>query len=412
MELLETLNRTMKLAMDEGRVSTYEEAQALFRSFRLRISVSAGFAAAPAAEAAVLTLLNAAPRTFLGGVELVGALQERCTRAWFAGEPLGRVAETFGVTVAQDPSGDIPTIHVGAGVATGHHFWLGLQLTPTGFVLSPDESTPSNLDGAIDAGVAGAGAALSEAFLSVYRHAPLAGHRAIRWRLPVADHASGAESIWLIGLGHLGQAFLWTAALAGIGARLPRFVRLTDDDDVSSSSLSTCLLVKATDVGRKKVDAVADALEALGVEVQRDFARLNLDVAVVRPAQSLAVIAVDNIALRRSLDRLRADRVLEAGIGDGASAFTRVQVHAFPGSRQARDIWIGDDPAAANTPDISKPAYQALLARSGDQCGTTLVAGRAVATPFVGAFAGALLTALSAQSHGSVDAWNYDLANL
>lgn len=157
---------------------------------------------------------------------------------------------------------------------------------------------------------------------------------------------------------------------------------------------------------------MADALEVLGVEVQRDYARLNLDLAVVRPVQSLAVIAVDNIALRRSLDRLRADRVLEAGIGDGASAFTRVQVHAFPGARQARDIWIGDDPAAARAPDLSKPAYQTLLARSGDQCGTTLVAGRAVATPFVGAFAGALLTALSVQSDCSVDAWNYDLASL
>lgn len=39
MELAETLNRTVKLAMDEGRAASYEEAQALFASFRLRISV-------------------------------------------------------------------------------------------------------------------------------------------------------------------------------------------------------------------------------------------------------------------------------------------------------------------------------------------------------------------------------------
>jgi hypothetical protein len=39
---------------------------------------------------------------------------------------------------------------------------------------------------------------------------------------------------------------------------------------------------------------------------------------------------------------------------------------------------------------------RALLAESCDECGTTLVAGRSVATPFVGAFAGAVMARLSA----------------
>lgn len=266
-------------------------------------------------------------------------------------------------------------------------------------------------EGFVEAGVAAAGAALNEAFQHSYRRAPLAGQREIRWKFPGKAHFAPMGTLWLIGLGHLGQAFLWTAALVG-GDRLPQSIRLSDYDTVSWSSLSTCLLVKARDVGQKKVDVVAEQLEALGVEVQRDYERLNLDAVIVRSAHELAVVAVDNVALRRSLDRLHAARVLEAGIGDGPDAFTRIQLHAFPGPRKARDIWVGDDARAARSVDISQPAYQALLAKSDDQCGTTIVAGRSVATPFVGAFAGALLNRLALDSRGFEYAWSFDVGNL
>lgn len=414
MELLETLNRTMKLAMDEGRVGSYEEAKILFDSFRLRIQVQPGFSSAPALEAAVLTLLNAAPKTFLGGVELVGPLYERCSRAWFAGKTLSEVAEQFGVAIAADNSGSVPIICVGDGTPQGCGFWLGIRLQPAGFILSPDATDATangSLESPVEAGVASAGAALNEAFQHVYRNSPLAGQRDVRWKLPGSANPTAFGSLWLVGLGHLGQAFLWTAALAG-GDRLPRTIRLTDYDTVSWSSLSTCLLVAAKDVGRNKVDVVAEQLESLGVHVQRNYECLDFNSGIVRSEHELVVVAVDNITLRRSLDRLHAEHVLEAGIGDGSDAFTRIQLHSFPGPRKARDIWIDNDPRSARAVDLTKPAYQSLLAKSGDECGTTLVAGRSVATPFVGAFAGALLSILAIDRNNDVHAWNYDVSNL
>jgi hypothetical protein len=409
MELVETLNRTMKLALDDGRVNSYEEAQTLFNSFKLRIHVHPGFSMVPAAQAAVLTLLAAAPRTFLGGVELVGPFDERCTMAWFPGTTLGHVAEQFGVAIAPIGPSNRPTIYLGDGVRVDEAFWLGLSLQRDGFILSPERSAIGSPDSSVDAGVAAAGAALSEAFQHVYRKAPLAGQREVHWRLPLDTTSRGVESVWVIGLGHLGQAFLWTVALA---SELPPAIRLSDYDAVSWSSLSTCLLIKAKDVGRKKVDVLADLLQSLGVVVHRDYQRVDLDAGVVRPEEELAVIAVDNIALRRSLDRLQAKRVFEAGIGDGTNAFTRIQMHAFPGPRRARDIWVGDDARAARSVDLSKPAYQTLLAKTGDECGTALVAGHAVATPFVGAFAGAVLHTLVRGRGDGEFAWNFDLANL
>jgi hypothetical protein len=146
--------------------------------------------------------------------------------------------------------------------------------------------------------------------------------------------------------------------------------------------------------------------------VERDNRRLKLDASFVQSAQELVVVAVDNVALRRSLDFLRAKRLLEGGIGDGADGFTRIQLHAFPGHRKARDIWAGDDVRAARQVDISKPAYQSLIAASGNECGVTMVAGRSIATPFVGAFAGALLGRLALDSNDVEYAWNFDVSNL
>lgn len=411
MELIETLNRTMKLAMDEGVASSYEEAQSLFNSFKLRISIQPGFTDVPAAEAAVLTLLNAAPKTFLGGVELVGALEEYCTQAWFAGIKLGDVAQKMGVTTEISCSNDLPTIYWGSHLPSSDTFCLGVILNSDGFTLSPDRAGKGAQSSPIQAGVAAAGAALYEAFQHAYRKAPTAGQREIRWSLPDITQESPPPTMWLIGGGHLGQAFLWTVALKG-NSFLPQSIKLSDYDTVSWSSLSTCLLVNSKDVGKRKVDVIADQLELLGVMVQRDYERLNLDTGIIKSEHELAVVAVDNIALRRSLDRLHVSRILEAGIGNGPEAFTRIQLHKFPGLRKARDIWMEDDVRGARLADLSKPAYQSLLKTSGDECGTALVAGRAVATPFIGAFAGAVLSQFAMNPFGSNCAWNFDVCSL
>jgi hypothetical protein len=411
MSLAESLNRTMKLAMDEGRVQSYQEAIDLFRSFRIRLQVAPGFSSKQGIEAAVLTLLRAGPKTFLGGVELLGPLDERCTLAWFAGKSLGEVATECGVSAGTAADVHLPTICVGPGVAPTDGFWLGLAMEADGFVLTPDVSRMSPGDGSVEAGVAGAGAALNQAFQHIYRKAPQAGQREVTFRFPMPDPQVARRDLWLVGLGHLGQAYLWTTMLKGEMVR-PAIVRLTDDDKVSTSSLSTCLLVDAADVGRTKVDAVATRLKALGVNVKRDPARVDLDAGPVTSAQPLCVVAVDNLALRKSLDRVRGAVVLEAGIGDGVDGFTRVQAHAFPGRRLARDIWAGEDPKASRTVDISKPAYRSLLEESGDECGTTLIAGRSIATPFVGAFAGAVLARLAASGEFQEHAWNFDINSL
>lgn len=410
MELLDSLNRTIKLAMDEGRVDSLEQAQQLFDGFRVHLVVAPGFSSSPAAQAAVLTMLVAAPKTFLGGVEISGAVEERCTMAWYAGASLAEVAISVGARVTMVRDATTPRIFIGREAQGDEGFSISMDLRADGFTLSPEAQGLCLAVAPVEVGVAVAGAALNEAFQYLYAANPLAGQRRMTFRMP-ATAGSAPRSYWLVGLGHLGQALLWTAVLAAGSAS--RKYRLTDFDTVTASSLSTGLLVRSADIGRKKVEVASECLSRLGFVAETDPSLLTLEPGSNLPAADVAIIAVDNLALRRSLDHLRGMRVVEAGIGGGATAFTRVQLHEFPGPRMARDIWANEDPRASTVVDISAPAYQRLLQKSGDLCGTALLAGRSIATPFVGAFAGAVLYGIShANVASDLHSWAFDLRHL
>jgi len=121
---------------------------------------------------------------------------------------------------------------------------------------------------------------------------------------------------------------------------------------------------------------------------------------------------VDNVSFRRGMDKLPGKRVIEAGIGDGITGFTKTQLHVFPGPRNAAEIWASGDSKAAEVVSIDAPAYQDLLRKTKDECGTTQLAGRSIATPFVGAFTGACLFNLwvsDISGKNNQSAWNLDI---
>ena len=100
-------------------------------------------------------------------------------------------------------------------------------------------------------------------------------------------------SVTIIGCGALGS---WTAAglaCAGIG----RLV-LIDDDTVELSNLNRQLLFRRADVGRRKVDAAAEALRAFnpGIEIETVHTRIAgpADVARVAAGSDLVVGTADH----------------------------------------------------------------------------------------------------------------------
>lgn len=409
LDIATRLHRTVKLALDDGSAASIEEATERFHQFRICIDVPDAVSVSPGLEAALLTLLNAAPRTFLGGVEIVGDVNQRLHLGWFDGMSIKDVARSFGVSIAKEPSPFAPTLLLGRAPVPDRPFVLTLQCDENGFRLSPEQAQASSPRAEVECGVAAAGAVLCEAFQYVYSRSPSAGQRTISFELPAQRQPNSGSSVWAIGLGHLGQAAMWCLALRTTDR--PKSVLLQDPDSVSESNLSTCLLSAVEDVGRRKVDVVGERLERVGIRCIRTTETLALPCSYDGGTRDLALVAVDNVELRRGLDAIAGTRVVEAGIGDGASGFTRVQVHVLPGPRLAADIWAGGDPRASQAVDISAPAYQRMLRETRDECGTTLLAGRSIATPFVGAFAGACMSAIASAASVQSD-WSVDVRSL
>jgi hypothetical protein len=103
---------------------------------------------------------------------------------------------------------------------------------------------------------------------------------------------------------------------------------------------------------------------------------------------AVALCGLDNGAGRQELDQVGFDFVVEAGLGRGHRDFRAIRLHTLPASRPASQIWRS---AQADDQVEDRPAYKGMLASGElDRCGVTLLAGKAVGAPFVGAVAATL----------------------
>jgi hypothetical protein len=166
---------------------------------------------------------------------------------------------------------------------------------------------------------------------------------------------------------------------------------LQDFDKATTSNLSTCLLLSAAEIGRRKVRLVAKRLEDAGFTtdlVERRFAPGH---RILSDEPATALFGVDNVAARRDLDSANFAMVVEAGLGSGYRDFRNIRTHTFPCTRRPSEIWTAAD--ASQTAVELNEVYKRLAQQRDDLCGMTQLASRAVATPFVGALAAALVLA-------------------
>ena len=104
-----------------------------------------------------------------------------------------------------------------------------------------------------------------------------------------------------------------------------------------------------------------------------------------------ALCGIDNALGRRALDQAGFDFVVEAGLGRNHRDYSSIRLHTLPGPRAATELW-SDGGSQLDASDTT--AYKGLLEKGLlDQCGVTLLAGKAVGAPFVGAAAACLVIA-------------------
>ncbi len=405
------LHRLVKLALDTGEAASLDEAQRLFGSYRLGIVVGSDIAHSPTLQAAVLTAVNAGRRSFLGGVSVDGAVDVPLLIPWGRCRTLEEaIVDLRGTSMAVVPG--IPRIVIGDTSAPSGEAEFAVRATFDGWCggiipLDQGHRLPERQE-CVPAGVLAGALGVAEAFQFVRGDSAIAGRRDVGLSLwqPEADTnwlAAGERGptlerlparAWLIGLGHLGQAFLWTLGLLPYAAPGDVSLVLQDFDALVEANDSTSLLTTRASFGVKKTRAMARWCEARGFRTSIVERRFAADFRVAADEPSVALCGVDNALARADLEDVGFGRVIEAGLGAGTREYLAFQIHTFPARRAARCRWGADvDHLNDGNDNADNPAYRALAHEGLDDCGITTLAGRTVGASFVGAVTAAVVVA-------------------
>ncbi len=380
-----SFHRLAKVLADSGEWSTLEDAQAAFARYGVRIVIDASVADDEAAQIIALTAINAAARSFIGNVAVEVAHDFALRTHGFEGWTLGDFTRWAGVQVQAGVDTQAwPVIRIApARAATGDA--PGLRPWAAGWKFGVGQPPDGDGDCFAPACVAAAGLAVCEAFSLLRRDNPYAGRRNIALslgggELPVSALAS-PRALWLVGLGHLGQAFAWT-----LGFMRPPpggTLYLQDFDTVTPSTVSTSMISTRHDIGVRKTRVAAHWLEPRGYATALIERRLDANQRLGIGEPRLALFGVDNAAARRVMESVGFDRIIDAGLGAGYRDFRAIRIRSFPGPSSAAALWAADGSIAA----ALAPAYRDMVARGADPCGITTLASRAVGAPFVGCVA-------------------------
>lgn len=413
-----SLHRTAKYFMDSGRAATHDDALSLLQSFGLTIYVGQEIGHSMHHQTALLTLVNVARRTFLGGIEVVGLGDEISLTQLAPGRTLAEAVLELGGRIVENARADWPAALIGDATYKQAHTpcwqltWEGWRggVTPARDRQRLNERRSMELAPALAAAVCA-----GEAFAYHAGDHPMAGRRATglslwrpgaNWIAPDADEPSLAflpSRLWLIGLGNLGQAFAWLLACLPYRDHSQVELLLQDYDRIADSNDSTSVLSFLEDVGHRKARCVSEWLEERGFTTVLEERRFGEQTRRAPDEPGVALCGVDNALARMSLEKTGFDLVVEAGLGAGPNAFRSISLHCFPGSQTAEHVWskyVGN-PSGDNLEH--QPAYQELKRKGMDACGLAQLASRTVGVPFVGVIAATLVIAeLLRRLHGGI----------
>jgi hypothetical protein len=401
---VDELNRLAKAVMQRHGVP-YAKALEILNGLRLHLICPDAAIRRPQYQAALLTAVNAGKRAFLGGVSVKVSADISCSLPAWQGMSLAHVVQELGatLTVVREPANK--TIWIGFTdetelddlvlVADG---WRG------GFVTAGSPQPLPEGDGFALGGVFAAGLVVARAFIDVVGLEIGVCDESFGlslWRpdLPWTDpEANGPplarlpEKLWLLGLGHLGQAYLWMLGLLPFSASAVPMVFLHDYDRITSGNWGAGLLCEQRTVGDRKTRTCARWAERRGFQttlIERPFDNLT---RVGTSEPRIALCGFDSALGRRGLESAGFDLVVECGLGSSVHYFDRMVLHTFPdASKHPQEIW--PEVTTTDLADFDPRLFGAEFTEG--KCGILAenLARKPISASFVGVTAAALVVA-------------------
>lgn len=408
------LHRTVKLELDEGRAMTLNGAREVANQYVLQIDVGSEIVESETRQAMLLTAVNAGCRAFIGGVRVRLRDNRPMSVRWSDTKGVAASVESFGGEIVDSIDHDHPTLVIG-NVAQRPPGSIVLYCTWEGWSGGVVERQERRLAEFMEfplSGILSAAFGVSEAFQHV-RGCPVSGRRSAGLSLWKPDcnwereDSSGEpceylpKRLWLIGLGHLGQAYAWALGLLPYPEPTEVDLILQDYDTIVEANKSTGMLSDDSTVGRRKSRVVAGRLEAQGFRTTITERPFDCTTRRGGSEPGVALAGVDDTGPRRILENAGFDLVVDAGLGAETWNYHDILIHSFPSGIRAATAWP-DRTETSTTSSVDQPAYvdlqqrlkkHTMLSDGAIECGIIELAGRSVGAAFVGCVAATLVVA-------------------
>ncbi|KIC89904.1 hypothetical protein [Flavihumibacter sp. ZG627] len=356
-------------------------------------------------QAALITAVNTGKRAFLGGVYILMPDNTPCLLSWPEAKTFNEIIlETGGVLTDNLPS-DCFKIMFGLPVNDDNSIQIVCNSWQGG-ILAEYEALPFDEIGNLPtAGIFSGGLAICQSFLKLAGISIACCDKTVGislWRPDLhwlSEDAGGPQitflpkKIWLLGLGHLGQAYLWNIGLLPYRETKEISILLQDYDRIVEANVSAGLLCDKNDTGKYKTRQCSTWLEARGFTTVITERRFDQYTRKVDEDPFVALCGFDSASSRLHLENVGFDLIVESALGGNLATFDNIILHSFPGATKSpKDIW-GDVDGARQ--EINHSVHEVLKKHDSDICGIVplSIAGKAISASFVGACSGAFVIA-------------------
>lgn len=409
------LSRISKLFVDRDQANA-EAALARRKGYNVTLLCGEDVAASYTLQLAVVTAAGIATRCFPGAVQI--SLRPKTAEAPLLLWPSLKL--TFG-SALRDLVGHDNLIDYGAYQDVPHALVFGdaplvenaLRATFDGWIakVGPARDMPRlpEREYFSAAGILAAALALSELFLSFADISVEATRRVVGlslWRpdLNIDDPVALGllveylpKDLWVLGLGHLGNAYLWSlGTLPYQNSSEVEFI-LNDFDRVEPENIETGIIFTSANKGILKTRACCAWLERRGFQTRLIERRFDAAFRRDNKEPGLALCGFDSNPARRDLATAQFLRVIDSGLGGMSSNFDTISFHTLPNARTAAELWpnLSADDERKRVEQRERvardnPGYSRL---AKDECGRFELVDKSVAVPFVGTAAASLVIA-------------------
>lgn len=378
-------------------IDAFEEAEASLKKLRLLVICGKGIENSIGLQAALLTTINCGKRAFQGGVSVNVNAIPGLKLGWkpFMSQSLSEVVYALGGTILETntPSEFSFTIYIGEKPQNENSIELICTDWQGGFLTLGDNWEIENNANFPLGGILSASIGVASAFLKVSGEKPDAcfSSKGLSLWNPKLDWKSNdsngpkiellPQKFWLVGLGHLGQAYAWTLGLLPFANPKSVTVLLQDFDKVTKSNYDSGLLTEEKNVGHMKTRVVSNWLESNGIKtliVERPFDSCSKP---INDEPRILLRGLDNNKSRRDIEVKCFDQVIDCGIGGTRGDFDSITIFNLPHFNcDLSEIWPGNEVGVTNQ------IIENVMSKHG--CGFY---GKAISTSFVGVFASTIV---------------------